>query len=1489
MPDMSNNLSNNVMNKTLLILYSCILTASTAGAVTHAGNEKRHEGIPDAPRIMRPADGDITAKRSGIPSLLKIPVKTDAAPSVKLIGNVIYSTYTDEGYVHPPGIYSFDAAGDFELIGGEGIVSNAHAAIVDDRFYSLNQEYLNGTYAYTLNVYSTKDWSLQESTQVSHMLSPQANPSYDPATGLSYGSYLDEYGASYEFCSVDYKTLTRTRISSITEHWISSFIDENGILYMIGQNGKLNKVDKQTGELTYIGDTGYPTYYACSATYDPASGKAYWAAFFGYASYLMEIDPATAETTVIGEFSTCDEIMGLMLADSGNPGAPASPDGLVADFANGALDGEIRFVMPVTTSAGDTLEGNLGWTAELNGSPIGDGVAAPGSEVFVNVSAEQSGMARFTVRCSNESGDGPEASLRIYLGTDTPLAPGNVSASWDTSAFTVTWNPVTGSVNDGYVDYEALRYDVYRCPGRIKVGESLDAVECIDSGVDPMVLNLYYYEVVAVSGGMTSKPGVSNKTILGEKVYPPFENDFSSQEAFDLMTTDDCNGDGNTWIWDENTCAARIKYSTELKMDDWLMTPPVHLEAGNTYAYRVGLHSVRDEYPEDFEIRMGTEPKGDAMTTEIVEPTVLASQAVAFYDRFIEVEETGDYYIGIHGISDPDHMYLYVDEFSISAPSSKSAPEGVTDVRVKTYGDDRKDVDISFLAPSSAIDGTPLQQLDRVEVKRDGEVVRVFDNAPVGEALSFTDNVPEALKAYTWTFTAYNAHGAGKDVDVQAYVGINIPGKCGNVRIEESGEPGMVTVVWDAPLTDVEGYPFDPEKCTYTLMDYDGGLMTPIADGLTETSHTYRAIPDGGPQAFKMYAVKAVSSKGEGQASYSDETPVGPAYGLPWSESFANLALSSIFGVNYIQGRPSIMLTAAEPGGVIPQDNDGGFLVIESEKTSDCVRMYTGKIDLGQAASPEFTCYVYNDNSNGVHNQNEISFQISTDLGRSFRELRHIVIGDDCTAEGSWNRVGIDLSEYIGQEVIIGWQCTVITHTTIFMDAFSVAERPDYDLEASRTSAPSYAMPGKEFEISVKVSNIGAKPANGYTVGIFNQNGKVASADGKPLDAMQTETYSFRQTLDVLSDETVSWYAVVEWAEDMNPDNNMSAEATTVLTYPSWPTVDRLACETHDGRNVLTWGEPVISREDPKPFMETFEEGEPFSTTFGAWTFHDGDGAPIGGIEGIEFPIPYLSSQSFWIHDTSYLDGSVFGSDRFKAHSGTKYLASMFRQDDKTVDDWAISPVLSGESQTVSVWAKSYDPQYKESFEILYSDGSLDMASFVAAARFDQISEEWTEYKAELPAGALRFAIRSVGTGAFMFMADDVTYIPESHKNLVLLGYNVYKDKVRLNETPIETTTYTDEAGTATYHVSVVYAQGESRALSATTSGVGMTEADGGPRVYFRDAIVLEGASGRRVAVCTLDGQMVYNGVGHDLMSIPVAPGVYIVRAGNTCVKIMAK
>ena len=88
--------------------------------------------------------------------------------------------------------------------------------------------------------------------------------------------------------------------------------------------------------------------------------------------------------------------------------------------------------------------------------------------------------------------------------------------------------------------------------------------------------------------------------------------------------------------------------------------------------------------------------------------------------------------------------------------------------------------------------------------------------------------------------------------------------------------------------------------------------------------------------------------------------------------------------------------------------------------------------------------------------------------------------------------------------------------------------------------------------------------------------------------------------------------------------------------------------------------------------------------------------------------------------------------------------------------------------------------------------------------------------------------------------------------------------------------------------MSAVYTKGESRALSTATTGIGVTKAGGDVHVSFRDAIILEGASGRQVAICTVDGRTVFSGTGRDLMRIPVAPGIYIVRAGNTCVKIMA-
>ncbi len=109
----SRAINTNVMKK-LTILSSCLLTAAIAVALPYAVNEKHRAGISNAPIVMRHADGRIPVSQAGMPSRLKTPVRTGAAQSVKLMGNVIYSTYTGSDYIHPPGIYTFDAAGNFE-------------------------------------------------------------------------------------------------------------------------------------------------------------------------------------------------------------------------------------------------------------------------------------------------------------------------------------------------------------------------------------------------------------------------------------------------------------------------------------------------------------------------------------------------------------------------------------------------------------------------------------------------------------------------------------------------------------------------------------------------------------------------------------------------------------------------------------------------------------------------------------------------------------------------------------------------------------------------------------------------------------------------------------------------------------------------------------------------------------------------------------------------------------------------------------------------------------------------------------------------------------------------------------------------------------------------------------------------------------------------------------------------------------------------------
>ena len=233
-------------------------------------------------------------------------------------------------------------------------------------------------------------------------------------------------------------------------------------------------------------------------------------------------------------------------------------------------------------------------------------------------------------------------------------------------------------------------------------------------------------------------------------------------------------------------------------------------------------------------------------------------------------------------------------------------------------------------------------------------------------------------------------------------------------------------------------------------------------------------------------------------------------------------------------------------------------------------------------------------------------------------------------------------------------------------------------------------------------------------------------------------------------------------------------------------------------------------------------------------------------------------------------------------------------------DDWAISPELYGGAQTITFWAHSLidDPEWGiERFEILYSTTSTDINSFTKISDESVCNTEWQKFTFSVPEGARHFAIRYIANDTYSMFMDDFTFIPAGlSADLSLLGYHIYRNSGRITGEPHGDTEYTDgtaEAGTHSYVVTALYDKGESRPSNAVSLETSGTDAPGITDLRISaDArtITVAGAEGTMVSVTAADGRTLSAERASGIFRHTVAaPGVYIVTAGNTSVKLVVK
>ena len=369
----------------------------------------------------------------------------------------------------------------------------------------------------------------------------------------------------------------------------------------------------------------------------------------------------------------------------------------------------------------------------------------------------------------------------------------------------------------------------------------------------------------------------------------------------------------------------------------------------------------------------------------------------------------------------------------------------------------------------------------------------------------------------------------------------------------------------------------------------------------------------------------------------------------------------------------------------------------------------------------------------------------------------------------------------------------------------------------------------------------------------------------------------------------VTVQAVVKYTPDMDATDNNSVQKSVAVRKNSFPVPVNLAAQTENGQIILNWTAPSLS-DNKWDVAENFDDCPSWTHELDGWTFIDRDLAPVGTTW---FEIPGLineqSTSSFFVFDAT--KDTDFDT---KANSGVNFLASLYvTGEEGNVDDWAISPLLSGDAQTISLYACSFSHLYSERMEILYTDkdsSSPEDYTPVEGFSAEDIPTTWTRYEAQLPQGARHFAIRNSTKNQFMLMVDDISF-QAAPEQLSFSGYNVYRNGEKLNSGLLETTNFSVEAGTDKsdrFQVTAVYDKGESKPSDAVTlDGSAISEiSDASTIIVYVDGVnIVVGGYDGTVTVADLSGKTVYNGNSGVISGL--SGGVYIVRAGDHAVKVI--
>ncbi|MCG2653324.1 choice-of-anchor J domain-containing protein [Alloprevotella tannerae] len=1409
----------------------------------------------------------------------------DEAASFTMWGNLVsaasWSQYTSSSQ-YPYGVYSFSVPSMTKevLKQSSNINANGGGAFYNDRFHFVHFTQLYGAIFASYYEYDVNTWKVVKYDDLRDNAMIAVSATYDQTSGKVYGCFYTSDLKGLTIGTVDYDKAEREVLCPTDLTFLVMAADKYGRLFGIDRNADLYRIDKKTGAQTKIGNTGVTigAYYQ-SAAFDFKTNKLYWASASDSEenNVLYEVNVNTGQATEIKEFPDNEQLVCLYIPQTVDKKAPQVVSDIELNFTDASTTGAVKFKLPNKAVDNSALSENLEYFILVDGDTLKTGTAAPNAIVNENVTVV-GGKTPFVIFVKNNAGESKRIVEKKWIGRDIPLQPEGIKLTLDTkSKVTLTWTAPTKGKNGGYVNPSDLRYKIVRYPDEVVVADS-HVGTTFSEEITSRKLTAYYYKVSAVNEGYTGEEIVSNKVLVGDPLEAPYVEEFDGQPAFDLFTVFDANKDGRTWVMNKVDNMVYNQFNTVRDADDWLISPPIHLNNDRQYFFSFVVQSTNKLNTERISASLGNGTVINESYKVIVPDTSFHGPDAVTLSTLVSVEKDSIYNFAFHATSPSNQGYLFLHKIIVTEGPRYSAPDSITDYTLTAGAEGDLSAELKFRTPTKDLKGKDVGTLTKVEILRNGKLIHTIENPAKGAMLTYKDKSDDIANGFNkYTVVVSNASGAGRVVERDVYIGYDLPRAPQNIKLVDNFD-GTALLSWDSPgIKGVNDGYVDESELTYNVFSVQGESVSTFRTGVTERSLDITDVPQTGEQSLFYFLLKASSSVGESKIGRSPWIIAGSPYTLPFHEGFPGGNIENGFWTRDKAGKNNIEIV-----NETSSDNDGGCLKFLADKCGESASISSGKIDLAQANNPNllFSYYAV------PGKDNVIQVEISKDGNAP--QVVSTINYKDLEGDEGWRIKKVDLNNFKGARFIILTLRGIDNNqkpTAILIDDINVRNNFDYNLDA-RLTAPKQVTAGQSAQCLVTVRNIGDKAADDYTIDLYANNKIVATLRGETLAPEASKTFTMLYKSKVTDPEVSKLKAVVVFDKDMDKTDNTSQTLDINLKASDLPAINDLTSHVDEAGDIvtLTWTAPDTKVSETTEDFEGFKAFE--INDLSPWTV-EGDRERKTSVWE-DFTFPHAGEPfPFIVFNPSEI--TEYDLSRWcTPHSGKQFLASITNYSAKGNNAWLISPSLSGKKQTIRFWAKSFDGY--ESIEVRCSKTTADTASLNNVLMTEnKIRNKWKEYQVELPEGTKYFAIRVTSRFQQMLMLDDITY--ESGVGTII-GFNIYRDGQNIATVDAQTTIFKDntaDKGNHNYTVTVIYDEGESR-MSNSVSVVTSLKDNAKAETIVRTIpghIVISNSIGQEVAVFAANGKQVFSGSGQQNLLIPMMRNTYVVKVGNKAYNVL--